>query len=174
MSDFLPGTLISVAKNHLSDIDQILQPMFLMDGMQLRQVTQLLGIEAHTVQNWVKRGFVDSPVKKMYNRDKFVRLAILNYFKDVFSLEGIISLLKMADQDNTVYAAFCSLLAQSPVDPIRAETKFNEIIDNAIDGQGFDFGKTSREQVRRLLTVLYTAHLSITLKKEAERMLQEI
>lgn len=174
MSDFLPGTLIPVAKGHLADIDQILTPMFLMEGMQLRQVTQLLGVEAHTVQNWVKRGFVDSPVKKFYNRDKFVRLAILNYFKDVFSLEGIIQLLKMADQDNTVYTAFCSLLALSPVDPIRSETKFNDIIDNAIDGQKFDYKKTSREQVRRLLTVLYTAHLSILLKKEAERLLEEI
>ena len=80
MSDYLPGTLISVSKDHLKNVDQILDPMFLMEGMQLRQVTGLLGIEAHTVQNWVKRGFVESPVKKLYNRDKFIRLAILNYF----------------------------------------------------------------------------------------------
>ena len=92
MSMYLPGTLIAVSKEHLQDIDKIFTPMFLMEGMQLRQVTQLLGIEAHTVQNWVKRGFVDSPVKKQYNRERFVRLAILNYFKDVFSLEGILRL----------------------------------------------------------------------------------
>ena len=91
MSEYLPGTLIAVSKDHLKNTDQILDPMFLMEGMQLRQVTQLLGIEAHTVQNWVKRGFVDPPVKKLYNRDRFVRLAILNYFKDVFSLEAILS-----------------------------------------------------------------------------------
>ena len=111
MNVFLPGTLIPVSKEHLQNIDQILDPMFLLEGMQLRQVTQLLGIEPHTVQNWVKRGFVDSPVKKLYNRDKFIRLAILNYFKDVFSLEGIISLLNMARQDSSVYTAFCALLS---------------------------------------------------------------
>ncbi len=174
MELLLPGTLIPVSKNHLENIKQVFDPMFLSGGMQLRQVMNLTGVEAHTVQNWVKRGFVASPVKKIYDQDRFVRLAFLNYFKDVFSLEGIISLLKMADQDNTVYAAFCSLLALSPVDPIRSETKFNEIIDNAISGHDFNYSKTSREQVRRLLTILYTAHLSIILKKEAERMAQDI
>ncbi len=174
MNAFLPGTLIPVSKEHLQNIDQILDPMFLLEGMQLRQVTQLLGIEAHTVQNWVKRGFVDSPVKKLYNRDKFIRLAVLNYFKDVFSLEGIISLLNMARQDSTVYTAFCALLSVSPVDPIRAETKLNDIIDKVVDAQKFDYGITSREQVKKLLTILYTAHLSIVMKKEAERLLTEI
>ena len=120
MNEHLPGTLISVTKEHLQNVDGILDPMFLMEGMQLRQVTQLLGIEAHTVQNWVKRKFVESPVNKFYNRDRFVRLAILNYFKDVFSLEGILELLKMANQDNEVYSAFCALLAAAPVDPMAA------------------------------------------------------
>ena len=174
MRDYLPGTLISVSKDHLKNVDQILDPMFLMEGMQLRQVTGLLGIEAHTVQNWVKRGFVESPVKKLYNRDKFIRLAILNYFKDVFSLEGIISLLKMADQDSTVYSAFCKLLSMAPVDPIRSETKLSDIVTRVVDTEDFDFGKTSKEQARRLLAILYTAHLSIVLKKEAERLLTEI
>ncbi|MBO7564054.1 MAG: DUF1836 domain-containing protein [Clostridiales bacterium] len=174
MSEYLPGTLIAVSKERLSNVDEILDPMFLMEGMQLRQITQLMGIEAHTVQNWVKRGFVDSPVKKFYDRERFVRLAILNYYKDVFSLEGILSLLRMANQDNIVYSSLCSLLALSPVDPIRAETKLNDIMDRVIDQMKFDYSKTSREQVKRLLTILYTAHLSILLKKEAERLLTEI
>jgi len=174
MSEYLPGTLIAVSKDHLKNTDQILDPMFLMEGMQLRQVTQLLGIEAHTVQNWVKRGFVDPPVKKLYNRDRFVRLAILNYFKDVFSLEAILSLLRMADQDSTIYTAFCALLSVAPLDPIRSETKLSDIIEKVIDAQKFDYGRTSREQVKRLLTILYTAHLSILLKKEAERLLAEV
>ena len=174
MNTTLPGTLISVTHEHMKNIDQILDPMFLLEGMQLRQVTQLLGVEAHTVQNWVKRGFVDSPVKKLYNRDKFVRLAILNYYKDVFSLEGILALLRMANQDSTVYTALCALLARAPIDPIRSETKLNDIIDTVIEEQSFDYKKTSREQIKRLLTILYTAHLSIVLKKEAERLLTEI
>ena len=174
MSEYLPGTLIAVSKERLSNVDEILDPMFLMEGMQLRQITQLMGIEAHTVQNWVKRGFVDSPVKKFYDRERFVRLAILNYYKDVFSLEGILSLLRMANQDSIVYSSLCSLVALSPVDPIRAETKLNDIMDRVIDQMKFDYSKTSREQVKRLLTILYTAHLSILLKKEAERLLTEI
>ena len=174
MSEYLPGTLIAVSKERLSNVDEILDPMFLMEGMQLRQITQLMGIEAHTVQNWVKRGFVDSPVKKFYDRERFVRLAILNYYKDVFSLEGILSLLRMANQDSIVYSSLCALVALSPVDPIRAETKLNDILDRVIDQMRFDYKKTSREQVKRLLTILYTAHLSILLKKEAERLLTEI
>ena len=80
----------------------------------------------------------------------------------------------MANQDSIVYSSLCSLLALSPVDPIRAETKLNDIMDRVIDQMKFDYSKTSREQVKRLLTILYTAHLSILLKKEAERLLTEI
>lgn len=175
MSVFLPGTLIEVAPEHLKNVDSILSPMFLLEGMQLRQVTQLLGVEPHTVQNWVKRGFVESPVRKLYNRERFIRLALLNYYKDVFSLEGILELLSMAGgQDDQVYRAFCVLVARSPVDPIRSETRLNEMIDSVIDSGEFDLTKTSKEQLNKLMTILYTAHLSIVMKKEAERLLKEI
>lgn len=174
MSVLLPGTLIEVAPEHLKNVDTILSPMFLLEGMQLRQITQLMGMETHTVQNWVKRGFVESPVRKMYDRDRFVRLALLNYFKDVFSLEGILEILSMAgNQDDTVYKAFCNLIARSPVDPIRAETRLNEIIDGVVENSEFDLTQTSQAQVKRMMTILYTAHLSIVMKKEAERLLNE-
>ncbi len=174
MELLLPGTMISVSQSHLEDVDQVFRPMFLSGGLQLRQVVGLLGTEAHTVQNWVKRGFVDSPVKKFYDQERFVRLALLNYYKDVFSLEEIILLLNMVRQDSMVYSALCLLLAHSPIDPIRAETKFNEMIEEAMSARSFDYKKTSKEQVRRLLTILYTAHLSIVLKREAVKMAKEI
>jgi DNA-binding transcriptional MerR regulator len=169
----VPGTVLPYAET--GGMFAMFRPLIqATDGLTLSQVCSITGLEASTVQNWVKRGFVESPVKKLYNRDKFIRLAILNYFKDVFSLEGIISLLKMADQDSTVYSAFCKLLSMAPVDPIRSETKLSDIVTRVVGTEDFDFGKTSKEQARRLLTILYTAHLSIVLKKEAERLLTEI
>ena len=174
MGVMLPGTFIEVSPEKLKNVDEILSPMFLLEGMQLRQITQLLGVEAHTVQNWVKRRFVESPVHKMYDRDRFVRLALLNYLKDVFSLEGILEILSMAGhQDNEVYKAFCALMALAPVDPIRAETKLNDIIDRAVENGDFNYQQTSKQQVAKMMTILYTAHLSIVMKKEAERLLNE-
>ncbi|HOO61169.1 MAG TPA: DUF1836 domain-containing protein [Bacillota bacterium] len=167
----LPGTTIEVNQSHLADVDLIYGPMFLSEGMQLRQITQLIGVEPHTVQNWVKRGFIPSPVKKLYDRSRFVRLALLNYFKDVFALEQILELLRYVGQDDLVYKAFCHLLSLTPSDPIRSETKLAEFVEESIDFVPLDYTRTSKVQAEKLLTILYVAHLSIVLKHEAEKLL---
>ena len=57
----LPGTAI---ENVFSDPKKTLYSIFASGGLFLSQVCFVTGIELHTVQNWVKRGFVAPPIEK--------------------------------------------------------------------------------------------------------------
>ena len=56
MEWFIPGTVLKA--DVASAVDQQFSAMFLGGGIVLSQVTGITGLEAYTVQNWVKRGFL--------------------------------------------------------------------------------------------------------------------
>ena len=54
-------------------------------GMVLGQIASLTGLEPHTVQNWVKRGFLSNPVNKRYSCNQFCRIVCCYRSDDDFS-----------------------------------------------------------------------------------------
>ena len=66
----IPGTVLHADRSHAEQIPQQLEALFFGGGITLSQVTAVTGLEAHTVQNWVKRGFLSSPVGKRYSLRK--------------------------------------------------------------------------------------------------------
>ena len=62
MTWILPGTVLQANRAEAEKVPQQLEALFFGGGITLSQVTAITGLEAHTVQNWVKRGFLTSPV----------------------------------------------------------------------------------------------------------------
>ena len=62
----IPGTILKEPRDEAPFISKRFAAMCLGGGMVLSQVTAVSGLEPHTVQNWVKRGFLSPPVKKRY------------------------------------------------------------------------------------------------------------
>ena len=58
----IPGTVLQIDRAQADYIPQQLEALFFGGGITLSQVTAITGLEAYTVQNWVKRGFLTSPV----------------------------------------------------------------------------------------------------------------
>ena len=61
MTWIIPGTTLETDRTAADNIDGIFRSMFLPGGMVLSQVASITGLEAYTVQNWVKRGFLSPP-----------------------------------------------------------------------------------------------------------------
>ena len=78
MIGLLPGSTIEVELSHPGVADRLLAPMFIPGGLVLSQVAEITGLAPHTIQNWVKRGFVPPPRGKRYARDQLSRLLIIN------------------------------------------------------------------------------------------------
>lgn len=91
-----PGTTIEVGKHQRSRPDsaaEVLSNIFSTGGLVLSQVSSLTGLEYYIIQNWVKRGFVPPPVKKLYSKDQFCRVVIINILKETLQIEKATKLL---------------------------------------------------------------------------------
>ena len=60
----LPGTTLFIPRETADNIEERFRAMFCAGGMVLSQVAGVSGVEAYTIQNWVKRGFLTKPEGK--------------------------------------------------------------------------------------------------------------
>ena len=97
----IPGTTLVGLRSDADRIDGLFQSLFLAGGLTLSQVSNVTGLEPYTIQNWVKRGFLSSPVGKKYNMEQFCRIININILKGAVALEQIIKLMAYLNGDLT-------------------------------------------------------------------------
>ena len=89
----IPGTTLTGQRENSDRIDGLIQSMFLAGGLTLSQVANVTGLEPHTIQNWVKRGFLPPPRNKRYDMEQLCRLINMNILKGTMALEQIVHLM---------------------------------------------------------------------------------
>lgn len=177
----IPGTVLQGSREDAANIEQRFGAMFLGGGMVLSQVTAVTGLESHTVQNWVKRGFLSPPVKKRYDLEQLCRILTINALKNVFSMEKICSLLSYVNgqltdssddliDDQILYFMFVRLAARS------RELYTAEDREDLLDRELSDYQEPvpgARSKVKTALQIMLTAYLAARIGQEAEKMLKE-
>ena len=180
MEWFIPGTVLKA--DVASAVDQQFSAMFLGGGIVLSQVTGITGLEAYTVQNWVKRGFLSPPERKHYSLEQLCRIININMLKSVLPMERIVGLLSYINGDlddesvdiigdSQLYFMFVRLAAQSRMMNTpqgRDECIAKELADYREPVPG------AKERVEKVLTIMLTAWASAQLRLAAEQMLQEL
>ena len=182
MTWMIPGTVLSADRGEAEQIPHQLEALFFGGGITLSQVTAITGLEAYTVQNWVKRKFVTSPVAKRYNLRQLCRILNINMLRNVLSIEQICSLLSFVNgtlgdesddliDDSQLYFMFVRLAARMKelYDPQTAE----EMLDNYLQSYQEPI-PGARERVRKVLRVMLTAWLAARITLSAHQMLDEL
>ena len=178
----IPGTTLRAPRQDAEHIEQQFQNLFLGGGMVLSQVTSLSGLETHTVQNWVKRGFLSPPVKKRYDLEQLCRILTINALKNALTLEKICSLLSYVNgqltdssddviDDQQLYFMFVRLAARAK------ELYRSEDRDNLLDRELESYCEPvagARERVKNALRIMLTGWLASRMQQETERMLHAI
>lgn len=177
----IPGTVLAAPRDEAENIENQFSAMFLGGGMVLSQITAITGLEAHTVQNWVKRGFLPPPVKKRYDLEQFCRILTINALKTVFTMEKICSLLSFVNgqltdssddviDDQVLYFMFVRLAAQAK-ELYKAEDR-----ENFLEKELSDYEEPvpgAREKIKTALRIMLTGWLASRMCQEAEKMLKE-
>ena len=101
MEWLLPGTLLPMPEQTAKDAFGALAPTFAVSGggFSLSQITEMTGLGASAVQNWVKRGWVAAPVSKRYDAKRVARILLINMLRTVMKLEDIAALMKYINGD---------------------------------------------------------------------------
>lgn len=94
MIDKIPGTMLDFDDNAKESAYNVIKPFFaLTNGITLAQVRELSGLEASTIQNWVKRGWVARPVNKRYGERQIFRIIIINCLRQAMQIDKVITLM---------------------------------------------------------------------------------
>ena len=178
----IPGTTLIGERANAERIDGLIQSMFLAGGLTLSQVSSITGLETHTIQNWVKRGFLPSPVNKRYNMEQLCRLINMNILKGAMPLEQIIKLMAylngdLADEsddlvdDTLMFFLFTKLAARARY--IGGTKSW----DDALVEVTADYAEPipgARDKLIKVLKVMLTVWCANSLKAQADQMIAEL
>jgi hypothetical protein len=175
----VPGTVIQIQREDAQHIEDVFTSMFLGGGIMLGQVTAISGLEAYTVQNWVKRGLLSAPVQKRYSMRQLCRILNINMLKSVLPMEKICGMLgyingQLDDEsddvidDSKLYFLFVKLAANS------RELFHQQDREEVLDSYLADYVEPvpgARQRVKNVMSVMLTAWLAARMRQEAEVML---
>ena len=178
----IPGTVLLADRAEATHIPQQLEALFFGGGITLSQVTSITGLEAYTVQNWVKRGFLTSPVGKRYTLRQLCRILNINMLRGAMPIERICRLLSHVNgqlddesddmiDDSQLYFMFVKLVVRMKelYDPKTAE----EILETYLA----DYEEPvpgAKDRVRDVLRIMLTAWLAARMMQETEKMLSTL
>ena len=178
----IPGTTLTGERSNADRTDGLFQSLFLAGGLTLSQVSSITGLEPYTIQNWVKRGFLPSPVNKRYDMEQVCRLININILKGTMPLEQIIRLMAylngdLADEsddlvDDTMLFFFFVKLAARARYIGGTQTWDDALIQVTEDYQEPIPG--ARDKLIKVLKVMLTVWCANRLKAEAEKMISEL
>ena len=178
----IPGTVLQIRREEADFIPQQLEALFFGGGITLSQVTGITGLEAYTVQNWVKRGFLTSPVGKRYTLRQLCRILNINMLRGSMPIERICKLLAYVNgqldddsddmiDDSQLYFLFVKLAVRVKelYDSQRADAILEEYLadyEEPVPG--------AKERVRQVLRIMVTAWLAARMMQQTETMLNAL
>jgi len=175
-----PGTIIETLSLKKGSSKTLFNGIFATGGITLSQVSNMTGLEPYLIQNWVKRKFVSSPVKKLYSKEQFARIIIINMLRESLQIESICNLIKVIGgdvdddsddliKDDELYHRYFDMICDKDVD---GSNKVNvlKLAENAAEGFEQNIPGTKEKLVRILQIMLY-AHVAAELKDSAREML---
>ena len=178
----IPGTTLTCERENADRIEELFQSMFLAGGLTLSQVSAVTGLESYTIQNWVKRKFLPSPVHKRYDMERLCRLINMNILRGAMPLEEIVTLMaylngNLADErddlvdDTQLFFYFTRLAARA------RHIGGTKAWDDALTEITEDYREPipgARDKLIKVLKIMLTVWCANMLKAQADRMIAEL
>lgn len=181
MKPTIPGTTIAWEQPDYAGAEQLFRSMFVPGGLMLGQVVGITGLETYTVQNWVKRGFLPPPERKLYKLNQVCRVVIINMLKSALLMEQICALLAYINgrlddtsddtiDDSDLYFAFLDALCHLDVtDGYPTVAQRNKAVADSLA----DYREPipgAKERVEQVLQVMLAAWGCAQLQRQAEKL----
>lgn len=182
MNWIIPGTTLEASRGDAGRVSELFRSLFLAGGLSLSQVSAISGLESHTIQNWVKRGFLSPPTNKRYSMEQVCRILNINLLKGTLQLEqisrmmGYINGCLTDESDDTIddtqlFFYFVNLASRA------RHLGGTEEWSAAIESVLADYAEPipgAKARIVQVLRIMLTAWVAGRLRQEAEAMLSQI
>ena len=178
----LPGTNIQMDLQGGQDYRRTFDAVFaITGGIYLSQLAEMVGVPGATLQNWVKRGFVKSPVNKRYSRRQTCRIILIALLRHTLQIEEIITMLQAINNnlaneqddlidDSDLYLYFCDIVFSSPLMDFMSGDSLRKRVEG-ITGQFTARNPACRledlERLNQVLEIIILAYQSWQLREQA-------
>ena len=183
MAVTFPGTTIEVSTLKKGSSKQMFDGIFAAGGVTLSQVSIMTGLEYYLIQNWVKRGFVSSPTKRLYSREQFARIIIINMLRETLPIEKISGLIHIIGgdpkdrsddliRDDELYHRYVDMVSDTNINPQDPSS-----VHIAAGAAAEDFKENlpnTKKQLIAILEAMFYAHSASLLIKKSEEKLATI
>lgn len=182
MQNYVPGTTLPYDGG--GGMFAMFRPLIqATDGLTLRQVCSITGLESSTIQNWIKRGFVSHPVEKKYRERQLARILLISSLRDCMKIDNIGSLLSVinGNADDTgddiiseeqLYDYLCEIIGSAGEGALTMENIPQTV--RAVTKDYVPTDDTAADRLNEALTVMVFAYTAGQYKKEADRRYNEI
>ena len=178
----IPGTTLEGLRDNADQTDGLFQSLFLAGGLTLSQVSSITGLETHTVQNWVKRGFLPPPQNKRYNMEQTCRIILINMLRGALPLEQICHLISyingsLTDEsddiidDTVLYFKFVSVAARAR--HIGGTKEWGEALEEVTENYAEPY-PGAKEKVKKVLQIMLTAWIVSQLREQTNQMISQL
>ncbi len=182
MEWIIPGTVLTGQREDVEHSIRQIEGMFLGGGMIRSQLASVSGVEAHDIQNWVKRGFLPNPVNKRYSCSQFCRIVTINMLRMAMPMEQICSMLryvngKLDDEsddlidDTVLYFMFLRLAARAR--HIGGRDNWEAAIADILK----DYQEPipgAKQRIDQVLRIMLTAWIGVQTIRKAGQMLADL
>lgn len=183
MSTTFPGTTVECSALTPGCSRRLFDGIFATGGITLSQVCIMTGLEPYLVQNWIKRGFITPPKGRVYSREQFARVVIINMLKQALQIDRICGLIHIivgtpddrSDdlvRDDELYHLYVDMLAEGGID-IGSEDSVREAAVHATEGFAEPL-PGARKKLCKILAVMLYAHRSSQLANLSDQILSTI
>ena len=178
----IPGTILKRADMGDSTGMDFLQKIFyISDGIMLSQIRSVSGIDASTLQNWIKRGWVGNSTLKRYNMDQVARILIINMLRSCMQLEKIAFLLHYINGNvddpeddiistSVLYDYICRIIDRLTLFDCVPEKQVRGYIDEVIADYEEKMAG-ARKRLAKALEVIIIAYYASLMKSRSDAML---
>ena len=178
----IPGTTLTDRRTNADHVEAMFHSMFLAGGMVLSQVSSITGLEAYTIQNWVKRGFLAPPRNKRYDLEQVCRIITINMLKGALPLEKICSMMQYINGDLTdesddiiddavLYFMFVKLAARAR--HIGGDQNWEDALQEATASYVEPY-PGARERVIKVLRAMLMAWIASRFKEQVDQMVDSL
>lgn len=115
------------------------------------------------VNNYVKHGIVDKPIKKKYNRTHLIYIYVVCFLKKIYSMDEISTLIKIQVRTSEIegaYNAFCDEVEHA-IDYLYNPNNHEPVV-NSEDGETMQLLKTT---INSVVTALFVQEMILEAKK---------
>ena len=180
--NLFPGTTIVSDAVSRKKAEEVFSNIFAGGNIYSSQVTTIIGIEAHSVQNWVSRGFVSHPVNKQYSKRQLCRLIMISMLGNTFKIGDITCMLStvngdLSDEgddlvpDDILYACFCEICGLNEGEYVEERVESTSV---SVAEQLTWLGEDEKKKVSAVLKTMFYAYRSAEMNKIAHAMLNSL